>query len=701
MLYTGETGASKFLDRIQRIQADKNKSLGASLIEALKESFSGRTAFARDIDFLRESAATFERIIANFKNASPLKFSRLYGDDFSRSLATILNRASDPIRHSKPKGMPLDSWAPMNYVSSGKELMQFKGNTRTLFAAVLNVIKWPEETSPMLFEELAKLDMEITICQIVRFLNAEQSSAEIGKAIEYYKLTQFGLVDHAVAKATDGTPTPKSGKTILLEKCEEELDRIGAEGTHQAYHNLSVFVYGETAKELNKNVELASNRLSNKRFGVIRERLNMSPSFAALLPGQWSMQSRYELMSIENIADCSPIYTMDEGERTHQFFSKMIFQKPVPKFAVFGNSYGGRVNFAPHVDQVGHMLIIAPTGGGKTTFVNFCLSQFQRYGNVNTFIFDRNLSCKIVTELHEGSHIDIGSKKGKFNPFFAMMDGSVDGQMWVREFLLRRFSEGGFNASAEDRKELDSALDIIAKHFKETGEPIQMSMLATMLPNNLMVELGEWFDGRPYGMFDSPIDDFSISNWTTVEMKEIMSVDRLSRAFIDYAFRKIYVSLDGRPTFIYLEEATFLLNNPNFKDVIDDWLKTFRKKNAFLWLTIQSPQSISNSDISATLLDNIFSFLLLNNEKVEAHRDAYKVNFGFQDHHVDMISKLRPKRDYLLIQGQSARILQTEFSPKALAYLRSEESILSLFDQYKKSADIDWKSKYLAKVAAM
>lgn len=54
----------------------------------------------------------------------------------------------------------------------------------------------------------------------------------------------------------------------------------------------------------------------------------------------------------------------------------------------------------PHVGQVGHAILIAPTESGKTTFVNFCLSQFQKYGDVNTFIFDRDQSVKITTFLH-------------------------------------------------------------------------------------------------------------------------------------------------------------------------------------------------------------------------------------------------------------------------------------------------------------
>lgn len=701
MLFTGDTGINKFFERVARIQRDSGRPIGGAVIDAIKESLSGRAGFARDAGVLREKIHAFERVITTFVNAAPLKFKQLGHDEFSASLATLLNRASPIATHVKPRTAMLDSWAPENYVAAGPDLIQFKGSSRTVYAAALGVIKWPSTTSPMLFEALSKLDVELTVCQVVRFLNVEQSTAAINEAIEYYKLTQYDLVTHALAKAFNQVPESRPGKTQLLEDCNHALERIGAEGITYAYHNLTVFVYGDSQNELKRNVTLASQKLSEKRFGVIRERENTLPSFAAMLPGQWAMQTRYELLAIDNVADCSPVYTMDEGSRIHSYFSEMVYSRAVPTLTTFANTYGGRANFTSHVDQVGHMIIIAPTGGGKTTFVNFCLSQFQRYGHVNTFIFDRNLSCKIVTSLHGGRHIDIKTGNGRFNPFFAMMDGSADGKLWVREFVLNRFREGGFVATTENRAQLDEALQHLEDEFKSNSAPLSMSRLAALLPKDLEQELGEWLAGRPYGMFDCEEDDFSISTWTTVEMKDILAVDRLARAFMDYAFRKIYVSLDGTPTFIYLEEATFLLNNENFRDIIDDWLKTFRKKNAFLWLTIQSPQSITSKEISASILDNIFSFLLLFNKKVEPHRKAYKENFGLEDHHVDLVGLLQPKRDYLLIQNGKSRILRSNFDREALAYLRSEETVLKRFHEHERSGVRDWQEKYLAEVSLM
>jgi type IV secretion system protein VirB4 len=697
LLFTGSTGTDKFFDRVARIQKETGKALGAALIAAVAESLSSQRTFAADQGTLYDNVQTFERILSGFANAAPIKMTRLYDDDVTSALSTILNRASNPARLAKPVGAMLDSWLPRDYMAKGEDLLLFQGGQQSIFAGVVGIKQWPSTTSPMLFETLASLDIELTICQVVRYMSALESQQAIQPAIEYFKLTQYNMLGHAIAKAAGTTPTPKPGKASLLQDCEDALERVGSEGLTFAHMATTLFVYSDNRNELKRNCDLVVQKLENLGFNATRERLNVGPAFASLLPGQWATQSRYDLVSIENVADSYPIYTMSEGPREHQFFSKSVFRTPVPQMAVFGNRYGGRFNFSSHVDQVGHMLIIAPTGSGKSTFVNFCLSQFQRYGKVKTFVFDRNRSCEVVTKLHGGQHVDIKKRGTKLNPLAMMRDGSEDGPVWVREYLLRRFKEGGFSADTQDRKDLDEAL----AQLRDGKHTPSMSRLAALLPKRLEDQLGEWLEGRPYGMFDNEEDDLSLSDWTTVEMSSILATDRIARAFIDLIFRKIYVALDGTPTMIYIEEASFLLNDARFAPMIDEWLKAIRSRNGFLWLTIQSPESVTNAEMSASILDNIYSFLLLRNAKVETHRPHYRDNFGFEDHQIDLIARLQPKRDYLLIQGGKARVMTTDFSSETLAYLRSEKAVLNVWDKYETEQETDWQARFINEVMGM
>lgn len=85
------------------------------------------------------------------------------------------------------------------------------------------------------------------------------------------------------------------------------------------------------------------------------------------------------------------------------------------------------------------------------------------------------------------------------------------------------------------------------------------------------------------------------------------------------------------------------------------------------------------------------------NDRIEAHREAYKKSFGLHDHHqIDLIKKLQSKRDYLLVQGGQAHILRALFVPEVLAYIRSEATVLNTYRKFRQSGTPDWKKQYIA-----
>ncbi|MCP3023781.1 VirB4 family type IV secretion system protein [Cupriavidus basilensis] len=701
LLYTGHQGVEGYLDSVTRLMNEEGRSLPVALLRGALGSVSASTEVLRDRDRLQQAVGEFEGLLGMFDTTIPtMRFERLERRAFSNSLFHLANPATRLAPPAKPQGVLLDGWIANGYITTGKQVMAFQSEGDVRYCGVIGVKEWPSPTSPLLLEALMGSDVEMTICHIIRFLGKEQAKTELKGAMNYYRMTLFSPFNYVAQKMADATPEPDSGKQDLHDECKEAMRRLSSEGLGFAYHNLSIAVYADSEHELTTACQLVHGRLADVEFESVRERQNLGPSWEAMLPGQWARQSRYHLVSLENVADASPIFTMDEGNREHPYFSEVL-RRPVSALAQFIDGYGGRYHFIPHVGQVGHAVLIAPTGGGKTTFVSLCLSQFRRYydpeiGQSNVYIFDRDNSCRITTELHGGQHIDMKHGQMRLNPLAVLRDGSPDGQLWAREWIIQRIMEGGYRCTAEDRDAIDSAIQRLAMSTQD----IRLSTLALQLPRHLTTELGEWLEDRPYGMFDSSTDDYSLSSWTCTEMKDLLAVDRLARAFIDYAFRKIYEALDGRPTFIYLEEASFLVNHPAFAARLDDWLKTFRKKNAFLWLTIQSPTSITSSDISATMTDNILTKILLANKSAEAHREAYIKCFGLTNENVDIVKTLMPQREYLILSNGFARVIRTALDSKSLAFLRSEGHLQRRFDEHKRSGKPNWKANYLVETAS-
>jgi type IV secretory pathway VirB4 component len=361
-------------------------------------------------------------------------------------------------------------------------------------------------------------------------------------------------------------------------------------------HAFTVTVMEETLNSLEKRVNEVLRTVKTASF--IRERLGLKASFFSTIPGFWHTQKRLNLINVELLADCTPMLTVGAG----------------------------------------HALLVMPSGGGKTTFVNYCLTQFQRYPDAQVVIFDRDWSCRIITGLVGGTLIDIRDKLVRLNPMAAIRQGA-DGMRWAREFLVRIIEDGGLKTTHDDRNTIDEKL----RQLAESGAELSLSRVAHVLPTHLHAALQERLGDGPFGFFDSTEDDLQLSNRTCIEMKRFMSIDRMARAFMDHAFSILSGRLGAKPTFIYIEEASFLLKNPLFVR-------------------------------ARRLAQDIPNIILGFNQRLENHRDLYKRMFALTDEQVNLIGMLKAKSDCLLVTNDSddnCRVLTTRFTPQMLAYLRS------------------------------
>jgi type IV secretion system protein VirB4 len=65
-----------------------------------------------------------------------------------------------------------------------------------------------------------------------------------------------------------------------------------------------------------------------------------------------------------------------------------------PAVTVLNTTSGTPYFFNFHVRDVGHTMIIGPTGAGKTVLLNFLCAQAQKF-NPRTFFFDKDVQSKI------------------------------------------------------------------------------------------------------------------------------------------------------------------------------------------------------------------------------------------------------------------------------------------------------------------
>jgi type IV secretion system protein TrbE len=178
--------------------------------------------------------------------------------------------------------------------------------------------------------------------------------------------------------------------------------------------------------------------------------------------------------------------------------------------------------------------------------------------------------------------------------------------------------------------------------------------------------------GGKYGRLLDADSDVTLANdFITFELETLMSMGpQVTIPVLTYLFHRIEQRLDGRPTLIIIEEAWIALANRTFSTKLQEWLRTFRKKNAAVVLATQSLSEIATSDYRDILLESCPTKIYLpnNSAKSQQTRELYH-KFGLSDRQVDIISESAPKRDYYYDSPLGRRLFQFALGPAALAFI--------------------------------
>ncbi len=188
--------------------------------------------------------------------------------------------------------------------------------------------------------------------------------------------------------------------------------------------------------------------------------------------------------------------------------------------------------------------------------------------------------------------------------------------------------------------------------------------------------------GGPLGRFlDADHDVLLDSDLVTFELETLMGMGpKVTIPVLTYLFHRIEQRLDGRPTLIIIDEAWVVLaTNTTFGAKLEEWLRTFRKKNAAVVLATQSLSEIVNSPYRDVILESCPTKLYLPNAEARnpQTRELYR-KFGLSDRQIDIIAEAVPKRDYYYASPLGRRLFQFALGPAALAFIGagSKEDVL-------------------------
>ncbi|MCZ6886605.1 MAG: VirB4 family type IV secretion/conjugal transfer ATPase, partial [Rickettsia endosymbiont of Ixodes persulcatus] len=316
---------------------------------------------------------------------------------------------------------------------------------------------------------------------------------------------------------------------------------------------------------------------------------------------------------------------------------------------VLDTTSGTPFYFNFHVRDVGHTLIIGPTGAGKTVLMNFLCAEAQKF-KPRMFFFDKDRGAEIFIRALNGVYtvIDPGLKCN-FNPL--QLEDTSENRTFILEWLCVLVTSNGESLTAQDNKILSQA---VSGNFRLERKDRRLSNVIAFLgidtPNSLASRIAMWVGkGSHAKIFDNEIDDIDLQKARVFgfDMTELLK-DPISLApVLLYIFHRINISLDGQKTMIVLDEAWALIDNPVFAPKIKDWLKVLRKLNTFVIFATQSVEDAAKSRISDTLIQQTATQIFLPNLKAT---DIYRSAFMLSQREYILIKTTDPTTRYFLIK---------------------------------------------------
>ncbi len=536
-----------------------------------------------------------------------------------------------------------------------------------------------------LFDELNQLDFSYR--WITRFFCLDKADA-LSELNAYQKGWNSKVKSAAtlLKELFRGYSDDRSVNENALGKVEEVKEAIRiVEGDEAGYGFFSTLLVlfdknEEAADEKAKAVEQIFMNLGIK---AKIEDLNAVDAWLGSIPGNVGQYVRRPLLSTANLVHLLPITDVWAGPEKNDHF-----KAPCLMYTRSGNT-PFRLNL--HVGDVGHTLLIGPTGAGKSVHLNLIAAQFRRYKDAQIFIFDKGASSRILTEAVGGNFFDIANedagKSLSFQPL-SQIDGDNE-RSWAAEWICGYIQAENVAITPEVKRLIDDALEAMAAMPPERRT---LSLLISSVQDKRLKDALRplSLEGNYGRIFDSDHDTLRFSTWQSFEMEKLMSMPGLVGPTLLYLFHRIEQQLDGRPTLLILDESWIFFDHPMFCDKIREWLKVLRKFNASVVFATQSLADVVTSKIFSTILESCKSKIFLPNDKaLEKTTKEQYASFGLNGRQLQIIATAIPKKQYYYTSPLGSRLYDLALGEKALAYVAVNKQDLKkcrqILDEYGKA----------------
>ena len=442
------------------------------------------------------------------------------------------------------------------------------------------------------------------------------------------------------------------------------LQELGADYAGMAYVTATIAVWDTDPRLADEKLRLVEKVVQGRDFTAMPETINAVDAWLGSLPGHVYANVRQPPISTLNLAHMIPLSAVWAGpERDDHLGSAPL---------LFGKTEGSTpFRLSIHVGDVGHTLVVGPTGSGKSVLLACMALQFRRYERSQVFAFDFGGSIRAAALAMGGDWHDLGGDLTEGDAFSVSLQPlarihDVPERAWAADWIVGILTRESIAITPDVKEHLWTALTSLASAPVEERTITGLTVL--LQSNDLKQALRPYCVGGPYGrLLDAETEHLGSASVQAFEIEGLVGTGA-APAVLSYLFHRIGDRLDGSPTLLIIDEGWLALDDEAFSGQLREWLKTLRKKNASVIFATQSLSDIDNSAIAPAIIESCLTRLLLPNERaVEPQITAIYQRFGLNARQIEILARATPKKDYYCQSRRGNRLFDLGLSEVGLA----------------------------------
>ncbi|MER8955512.1 conjugal transfer protein TrbE [Mesorhizobium sp. M0833] len=530
---------------------------------------------------------------------------------------------------------------------------------------VLTIVGFPTATTPGLLDDLNRLAFPYRWTTRAILLDKVDAAKLLTKIRRQWfakrKSIAAILKEVMTNEASVLMDTDASNKAADADMALQEL---GADMSGMAYVTATIVVWDADPRAADEKLRLAEKVIQGRDFTAVVETVNAVDAWLGSLPGHAYANVRQPPLSTLNLAHMIPLSAMWAGpERDEHFGGPPL---------LYGKTEGSTpFRLSLHVGDVGHTLVVGPTGAGKSVLLALMALQFRRYPQSQVFTFDFGGSIRAATLAMGGDWHDLGGgltegaqASVSLQPLARIHDTYE--RAWAADWIVAILAREAVPITPDAKEHIWTALTSLAS--APIAERTITGLSVLLQARALKQALRSYCIGGPYGrLLDAETEHLGAASVQAFEIEGLIGTGA-APAVLSYLFHRIGDRLDGRPTLLIIDEGWLALDDEGFAGQLREWLKTLRKKNASVVFATQSLSDIDNSAIAPAIIESCPTRLLLPNERaIEPQITAIYRRFGLNDRQIEILARATPKRDYYCQSRRGNRLFELGLSEIGLA----------------------------------